>query len=163
MFAKGTLPVAHTDPERTSTDHAAMPDGSKANWQSLFIEMLAFTSSLELAAAAAGVAPADACAQRRRDPDFAREWNAALAEGYVHLELEIVRRLRTGDFKTGDAEKYDFANAIRLLGAHRDASGRGGGQVRDVTAAEVRASIDRKIEDIRRRQARIETGVGTPS
>ncbi|WP_086606669.1 hypothetical protein [Erythrobacter donghaensis] len=152
--------MAKSDPERTSAD---TPEGGSANWRALFIEVLAITSSLELAAAAAGVAPARACAERRRDPDFAREWSAALAEGYVHLELEIVRRLRTGDFKTVDAEKYDFANAIRLLTAHRDASARGGGQVRHVTAAEVRASIDRKIEDIRRRKARIEADAGAPS
>ncbi|QDH33266.1 hypothetical protein [Porphyrobacter sp. YT40] len=155
--------MANSDPARTGADDTGPPEGGNAAWQTLFIEALAITSSLELAAAAAGVVPAVACAQRRRDPDFAREWNAALAEGYVHLEFEIVRRLRTGDFKTGDSEKFDFANAIRLLAAHRDATARGGGQVRHVTAAEVRASIDRKIEDIRRRKARIEAGAGAPS
>ena len=50
--------------------------------------------------------------------------------------------------------KFDFANAIRLLAAHRDNAARGASEVRDVSPAEVRASIDRKIEDIRRRIAR---------
>jgi hypothetical protein len=78
----------------------------------------------------------------------------ALAEGYLHLEMEVLRRLRAGDAKTGDDGKFDFANAIRLLAAHRDSVARGAGEVRDVTAAEVRMSIDRKIEDIRQRIAR---------
>lgn len=155
--------MAHPDPERASADDADPPDGGNVNWQTRFIEKLAFTSNIEAAARAAGVEPGRACARRRRDPDFAREWNSALAEGYVHLEFEIVRRLRDGDFKSGDGEKYDFANAIRLLAAHRDATGRGRSQVRDVTAAEVRASIDRKIEDIRRRKARTGMGAETPS
>ena len=163
MFAQGDLPVANSDPARTSADDADPFECGNANWQALFIEVLAASSSLELAAKAANVEPSLACAQRRRDPDFAREWSSALAEGYVHLEFEIVRRLRTGDFKTDDDEKYDFANAIRLLAGHRDASARGGGQVRHVTAAEVRASIDRKIEDIRRRNARLEADAGAPS
>ena len=41
-----------------------------------------------------------------------------------------------------------------MLAAHRDSAARGAGGVRDVSAAEVRMSIDRKIEDIRRRIAR---------
>ena len=32
----------------------------------------------------------------------------------------MVRRLRHGDPSTADAGRYDFANAIRLLAAHRD-------------------------------------------
>ncbi|HSJ79522.1 MAG TPA: hypothetical protein VK913_12370 [Erythrobacter sp.] len=64
------------------------------------------------------------------------------------------RRLREGDFKTGDGEKFDFANAIRLLAAHRDSASTGQSRELDVSAAEVRASIDRKIEEIRRRLAK---------
>jgi len=124
------------------------------HWQKRFLDTLSATSNLERAASTAGVSIAEACQARRDEPDFARAWQAALADGYLGLEMEVIRRLREGDAKTGDGEKFDFANAIRLLVAHRDGAGRGASQVRNVSAAEVRASIDRKIEDIRRRIAR---------
>ena len=78
-------------------------------------------------------------------------WLAALWEGYTHLEMEVVRRLRQGDHFTLDAGRYDFANAIRLLAAHRDTASQAMAQQRNVSAAEVRASIDRKVEEIRLR------------
>jgi hypothetical protein len=65
--------------------------------------------------------------------------------------MEVLRRLRQGDFKASETERYDFANAIRLLVAHRDMAAGPQSRIREVSAAEVRASIDRKIEDIRRR------------
>lgn len=124
------------------------------NWRRLFLDSLAESSNVTLAATKAGVSTSRAYKVRREENEFAREWQVALAEGYLHLEMEVVRRLRDGDSKTADDGKFDFANAIRLLAAHRDNAARGAGDVRDVSAAEVRASIDRKIEDIRRRIAR---------
>ena len=121
------------------------------HWRSRFVEHLAATSSIAAAAEHAGVSVARACRTRREEPEFAREWLGALAEGYLHLEMELLRRLREGDFKASDTERYDFANAIRLLSAHRDGMAGIQGRIREVSAAEVRASIDRKIEDIRRR------------
>ncbi|WP_285712591.1 hypothetical protein [Erythrobacter oryzae] len=142
--------MASNVPARSRSDGAA----SGRHWQKRFLDTLSATSSLERAAGNAGVSIAEAYQARRDEPDFARGWQAALADGYLGLELEVIRRLREGDAKTGDGEKFDFANAIRLLTSHRDSVGRTASQVRDVTAAEVRASIDRKIEDIRRRIAR---------
>lgn len=124
------------------------------HWRSLFIDHLAETSNVAEAAAHAGVTPARAYRARRNEAEFARLWLAALAEGYLHLEMDIVRRLREGDCLAADGQKFDFANAIRLLAAHRGAAGNGQIPERDVSAAEVRASIDRKIEDIRRRMER---------
>lgn len=66
----------------------------------------------------------------------------------------MVRRLRHGDPSTADAGRYDFANAIRLLAAHRDTASQAMAQQRNVSAAEVRASIDRKVEEIRLRLKR---------
>ena len=74
--------------------------------------------------------------------------------------MEVLRRLREGDQQTAAADKYDFANAIRLLAAHRDNAVRAQAQQRNVSAAEVRASIDRKVEAIRlqvQREKRIAT------
>lgn len=123
-------------------------------WRATFLDHLAESSNVSASAAVAGINPSRAYKIRREDPEFARQWLAALSEGYLHLEMEVVRRLREGDAKTANDGKFDFANAIRLLAAHRDNVARGASQVRDVSAAEVRASIDRKIEDIRRRIAR---------
>jgi len=142
--------MAKIVPARSERDGAA----AGQHWQKRFLDTLSATSSLDRAATTAGVSIAEACQARRDQPDFARGWLAALADGYLGLELEVVRRLREGDAKTADGEKFDFPNAIRLLAAHRDHAGRAASQVRDVSAAEVRASIDRKIEDIRRRIAR---------
>lgn len=124
------------------------------HWRKRFLETLAATSNLERAAAAGKVTLARAYETRRAEPDFARAWQAAIADGYLNLEMEVIRRLREGDLMTANGDKFDFANAIRLLAAHRDGANRGQSQVRDVSAAEVRASIDRKIEDIRRRMER---------
>jgi hypothetical protein len=142
--------MADIVPARSGRDAAA----SGQHWQKRFLDTLIATSNVERAATNAGVSIAEAFHARRAEVEFARAWQDAITDGYLVLELELIRRLRHGDAKTGDGEKFDFPNAIRLLAAHRDSAGRGANQVRDVSAAEVRASIDRKIEDIRRRIAR---------
>ncbi len=128
------------------------------HWRVRFLDCLAESSNVAKSARHANISVSRAYKLRRADPEFARQWLAALAEGYLHLEMEVVRRLREGDFKTGDSEKFDFANAIRLLTAHRDSAANSQSRSRDVSPAEVRASIDRKIEEIRRRVAREQTG-----
>ncbi|WP_241765971.1 hypothetical protein [Erythrobacter longus] len=69
--------------------------------------------------------------------------------------MEVVRRLREGEMHGTNKDKYDFANAIRLLTVHRENAARAQAEQRNVDAAAVRASIDRKIEDIRQ-QVQIE-------
>lgn len=124
------------------------------NWRRLFLDHLAESSNVTASAEKAGISVSRAYKVRREEPEFARQWLVALAEGYLHLEMDVVRRLREGDARTADDGKFDFANAIRLLAAHRNTAARGASEVQDVSAAEVRASIDRKIEDIRKRIAR---------
>ncbi len=140
---------------------AFVPPASRSNtaspgrhWRARFLETLTATSNVERAVAAAKVTLARAYQTRRAEPEFARAWQAAIADGYLNLEMEVIRRLREGDLVTANGDKFDFANAIRLLATRRDTPARGQSEVRDVSAAEVRASIDRKIEDIRRRIAR---------
>lgn len=124
------------------------------HWRKRFIETLAITSNVTRAAEVAKVSLARAHQTRRAEAEFARAWQAAIADGYLNLEIEVIRRLREGDLKTANGDKFDFANAIRLLGANRSGPAGGASEVRDVSTAEVRASIDRKIEDIRRRMER---------
>ena len=118
-------------------------------WPIHFLEYLAESSNVTRSAERAGIAVSKVYKKRREDPEFARKWLAALWEGYTHLEMEILRRLREGDMQTSGNDKYDFANAIRLLAAHRDNAARAQADLRNVSAAEVRASIDRKVEAIR--------------
>ncbi|MEQ5788311.1 hypothetical protein J3454_10440 [Erythrobacter sp. NFXS35] len=128
------------------------------NWRTRFLDHLAESSNVTRSAEHAGVDVSRVYRLRRAQPDFARQWQAALSEGYSHLEMEVLRRLREGNFKTTDNEKFDFANAIRLLSAHRDSATAGQSRERDVSAAEVRASIDRKIEEIRHRMSKARAG-----
>ena len=126
---------------------------SKTNphWRKSFLAHLAESSNVSESARVAGVPVTSAYKLRRENSEFARAWLAALWEGYVHLEMEVLRRLRDGDQKAGNSDKYDFANAIRLLNAHRENAARAQAEQRNVSAAEIRASIDRKVEDIRLR------------
>lgn len=123
--------------------------GLNRHWRGLFLDYLAESSNVTESAKKAGINPSRAYKIRREEPEFARAWLDALWEGYSHLEMEVLRRLREGDQSTENADKYDFANAIRLLNAHRDNAARAQAEQRNVSAAEVRASIDRKVEAIR--------------
>ncbi|MEL7445658.1 MAG: hypothetical protein AAGK02_07575 [Pseudomonadota bacterium] len=134
-----------------------MTDGGKRrrrptenpHWRKAFLDNLAASSNVTKSAEAAKIDTGKVYRFRRENSQFARDWLAALWEGYAHLEMEVLRRLREGDLTTGDSTKYDFANAIRLLNAHRENVVHAQAEQRNVSASEVRASIDRKIEDIR--------------
>lgn len=123
--------------------------GLNRHWRGLFLDFLAETSNVSESARRAGINPSRAYKIRREEPEFARQWLDALWEGYTHLEMEVLRRLREGDTTVEDNGKFDFANAIRLLSAHRENATRAQAGQRNVSAAEVRASIDRKVDAIR--------------
>ena len=123
--------------------------GFNSQQRSKFLAFLAESSNVTKSADHAGISPSQAYKLRRENPEFARQWLSALWDGYIHLEMEVLRRLREGDQKTDESDKYDFANAIRLLSAHRDNAARAQAAQRNVSAAEVRASINRKVEAIR--------------
>lgn len=122
-----------------------------ARWREHFLEYLAESSNVTASAQRAGVQISRLYRERRQNADFARAWLAALSEGYFLLEMEVLRRLREGDQQAQAGERYDFANALRLLTAHRENAAHAEAQQRNVSAAEVRASIDRKVEAIRQR------------
>lgn len=97
-----------------------------------------------------------ACHRRCGDPEFNRKWQQALCEGYDHLELELLHRLRTGEVKPPPGAKrgvrsYDNATAFRQLAAHRESAARQRA-VRDNEDTEaILASIDAKLERMRQR------------
>ena len=120
-----------------------------------FLEELAQSSNVAAAAAVADVPTGKVYALRRSDPEFARRWYAALAEGYDNLEMELLQRLRGGD--GGDASdepkrKFDTATALRCLTAHRESVAREKGRRTLADEAATIASINAKIDLLRARQ-----------
>ncbi len=135
---------------------ARAPAGTPKNraWMAPFLSALAETSNVARAARLAGVAASTAYDARRKQREFARKWADALCEGYDNLEMELLGRLRQGEVKPAAGAKkgvrsFDNAVAIRLLMAHREAAGQEKAMRANVSAAEIRASINRKIADLR--------------
>jgi hypothetical protein len=136
-------------PHRRAVQPGVVPSECAAlpqRWRTTFFEALAETSNVVRACALAGVSKGTVYDLRRRDIGFAQRWAEALAEGYDNLEMELLDRLRNGE--TGEA-RYNYAVAVRALLAHREAVGREKGRRISVDAADVRASILRKIAEMR--------------
>lgn len=119
------------------------------HWRFYFLTELAATSNVTAAAKAADVTTWRAYKTRREDPDFARKWRGALAEGYENLEMELLGYLRAPDGKP----KMDVVNAIRLMAMHRDEVARFRAVEDDRSEEEVRASLKRKLDLMRQRSA----------
>jgi len=117
------------------------------NWRSEFLAKLAETSNVRQSCEAAGVNPSTVYDLRRRDAGFAQRWLDALCEGYDNLEMEMLHHLRSGE--RGDAPKFNFAVALRMLLAHRETVNREKARRIDVDVEDVRASIDHKIAMMR--------------
>ena len=137
-IGRGRNPVARPTPRNNT------------RWREVFLEKLAETSNVTASAEWANVTTAQVYASRRGEPEFARKWMAALCEGYDNLELEILRRLRTGDSKDEDGNKFDFGAALRVLAAHRESAARErairDNEDADAIIAEIDAQIDRMRE-----------------
>jgi hypothetical protein len=125
-------------------------------WMRPFLAALAETSNVARAAKAAGVATSTVYDTRRKSGDFRRRWQSALCEGYDNLEMELLGRLREGEIKRAAGAKtgvrtFDNATAFRLLTVHREAVEKERAGRANVTAAEVRASIERKVAALKAR------------
>jgi hypothetical protein len=134
---------------KISAKFAATEDKSNRHWRTEFLDALADTSNVTAASAAAKVHPSRPYKVRRLEPEFARLWRAALLEGYQNLEMEVLQRLRFGEPKDSEA-KFDNANALRLLGLHRETVTRERAMRENEDVELVRASIDAKLEGLRR-------------
>ncbi|MCK9540990.1 MAG: hypothetical protein M0R03_03065 [Novosphingobium sp.] len=127
-----------------------------AAWSAKFLAKLAAASNVSAAARAAGVCTAKAYETRRIDPEFNRAWQQALCEGYEHLEMEVLGRLRAGEVKPAATAKrgvrqFDNGAALRLLLAHRESAAQQRA-IRDNTDADaILASIDAKLDMMRER------------
>ena len=126
------------------------------DWSRVFLTELAETSNVSASARKAGILPARAYEERRTNIEFNRMWQVALCEGYEHLEMELLRRLRGGEIKPASGAKrgvraFDNATALRLLNAHRESAARMRA-IRDNEDAEaILASINTKLDKMRER------------
>jgi hypothetical protein len=123
----------------------------KSNWRSDFLGRLAETSNVSAACVFADVSHGTVYDLKRRDTSFAANWLDALCEGYDNLEMEMLFHLRSGESTEPGAKRYNFAVALRMLLAHRETVAREKARRTHVTVAEVRASIDRKVAEMRER------------
>ena len=123
--------------------------GAPKNWREKFLACLAETSNVTASAECADISLSWVYKTKRGDPTFADAWLDALCEGYDHLEMELLCRLRHGEARDGPSVKYDNATALRLLLAHRETRARHMARQENVTAEEVRASLDRKLAALR--------------
>lgn len=130
-----------------ATDSSTSPS---SHWRSIFLDKLAETSNVSASAAEAGITPGRAYKARRDEAKFAAAWYAALLEGYEHLEMETLHRLRMGTEK--DEPKFDIANALRILAMHRETVARERARVEPRDEEAILASIDAKIERMRSRE-----------
>ena len=119
------------------------------HWRTRFLDHLVATSNIAASARQANVSPGRAYRTRHNDPEFAAKWQAALAEGYMNLEMELLCYLRSPN----PEQKMDVANAIRLLTLHRQSVAQRRAQVDDRSEQEVLDSIDAMIDQMREREA----------
>lgn len=123
--------------------------GAPKNWREQFLACLAETSNVTAAAQCADISLSWVYKTKREDRGFAEAWLVALCEGYDHLEMELLYRLRSGESRDLPANKYDNATALRLLLAHKDTRARYQARQDNVTAEEIRASLDAKLARLR--------------
>ncbi len=132
------------------------PDFVDRHWRGLFLDRLAETSNVAEAARTAGINPSRAYKVRRMEPVFRELWHEALLEGYAHLEMETLHRLRSGSSK--DDNRFDMASALRLLALHRETIVRDGS--RASTGPEegenYLAKLSAKLELMRTREAEVQ-------
>ncbi|MFN3516462.1 MAG: hypothetical protein ACK4YM_04795 [Novosphingobium sp.] len=115
------------------------------HWRVYFLEHLVQTSNVRAAAAYARVAPSRAYRTRKQDADFARAWDAALAEGYRDLEMDLLAYLRN----PSPDHRMDVASAIRLLTLHRQSVAQSRAAAEDEDEQAALDSIEAMIAEMR--------------
>lgn len=127
--------------------------------QKAFLEALAESCNVKLAAKKAGVSTSHAYVRRGKDANFRAGWDLALSTGYTQLEMMLLERALHGVEKTVIARdgtttvmrEYSDRVALALLRMHRDgamlASEDGGHE-------EYREACDRIIDRLQRLRER---------
>lgn len=139
--ASKTIPDRYKEEENT---------GLTKHWQTYFLDKLAETSNVTEAAEYSGAGLSRVYKLRRVNPDFARKWREALLEGYEHLELETIKRLREGT--PADGPKYDIASALRLLALHKETVAKERARIEHSDEATILDSLNARLETMRRNE-----------
>jgi hypothetical protein len=93
-----------------------------------FIELLAMTGKVRMAARAVGMSDRSARDLRLRDPAFDLSWHKALNDGYDRMEEELLARaMGRAEGEEGTTDGFDPVLAMKLL-QMRAAGQRSGGR-----------------------------------
>jgi hypothetical protein len=114
-----------------------------------FLDALALGGNVREAAEAAGGTHDSAYALRRRDPAFAENWDAAVANVYARLEAELLARAIGGG-----AADFDATLALKVLARHEGQGQRTparAGTQRSASLDTVERSLARKLAALTKR------------
>jgi hypothetical protein len=125
-----------------------------------FVETIADSCNVTLAARAIGRSMTNVYRHRSRDATFRRQWEQALAIGYSRLELMLLERALHGvekvvalkDGGQSVMRDYDNRTALALLRMHRDGVASSEEPIAEQEYAEARDRILARIERIRERK-----------
>jgi hypothetical protein len=146
--------MAAKSPSRRGASALPVKKPSLPKWAKPFLAELAATSNVSAAARKAKTFTSTAYEARRQNPALNRAWQQALCEGYDHLEMELLHRLRVGEIKPAAGAKkgvrtYENATALRLLAAHKDSAARQRAIRDNEDVVQIRLSINAKLEAMR--------------
>ncbi len=152
--------------KKTATKKTNAPVARKApaHWseesRELFLNTLAETANVAMAARAADMSRTAVYAERKRNIDFAQSWNAAMEQALDELEMALLERATHGYDKdvvyhgerTDKVRLYSDPLAMFLLRAHRpDTYGKStqDGAPAVTTVDEVRSLIEAKLSALK--------------
>lgn len=137
---------------------------AKGGWtkakEEIFFRELATVCNVSAALKAAGLATGvSTLYRRRRESNFRRQWDEAIAESYALLELEMLERARHGDDRPPPATPAEARQreiptkiALQLLRQHqRNVKGRVASFQRPMRGHRLRDEIDERLAEINRR------------
>lgn len=126
-----------------------------------FLDHLAETSNVSVAAKRAGVSRSAVYRLRAVDAAFSNGWQTAIATGYDELELKMLKRARFGTLKPfkrpdgtlGRVTEFDDAHGLKLLTAYKASVEKGRGDILGdgVSAAAARDALAATLAHIRQR------------
>jgi hypothetical protein len=130
-----------------------------------FLSVLADSCNVSLAARKAGVSSSAIYRRRAKDASFRAGWDAALAEGYSKLELEMLKRALHGVQKTvfsrsGERARFREYNdqlGLALLRMHRDSVAVTDRGPNEAQVEEARERIIERLERLREKERAVET------